>query len=90
MGIAAGELVVLDLRTHEVLGIRRGFAYGSRLVEPSHSSISWLVAKTCPHYDFAGRPGVSKDFDFEYWFIRKVLKPANLTKPEPYLDVKGN
>jgi hypothetical protein len=89
MGIAAEELIVLDFRSQEVLGVRRGFLLAAPDREPSLSGVLWGVS-ICPRYDFPGRPGVNKDFDFEYWFIRKVLKPINLTKPEPYLDVKGN
>jgi hypothetical protein len=90
MGIAGGELIVLDLQTHEVLGVRRGFVYASRMKEPSYSGIDWEFGAVCPRYNLEARGGRSKDGDFEYWFIRKVLKPVNLTRPEPYLDVKGN
>lgn len=89
MGIAGGELIVLDLADRSVLGVRRGFVYASRMKEPSYSGIDWEFGAVCPRYNLEARGGRSKDGDFEYWFIRKVLKPINLTRPEPYLDVKG-
>jgi hypothetical protein len=89
LGIAGGELIVFDLQTREVLAVRRGFLLAAIDEEPSPSGVLW-GAKICPSYNFPGQPGRSKAFDFEYWFIRKVLKPMNLTRPEPYLDVKGN
>ncbi len=89
MGIAGAELLVLDLHTDEVLGVRRGFVLAATDREPSMFGFGWF-AGICPRYSFPGQPGSNKGHDFEYWFIRKVLKPINLTKPEPYLDVKGN
>jgi len=89
-GIAGGELIVLDLKTQEVLGVRRGFVFAGREREPSLSGVNWFPGPFCPRYNFPGRPNYDKDVDFEYWFIRKVLAPINLSGPEPYLDVKGN
>lgn len=69
-GIAGGELIVLDLQTGEILGVRRGFArtgtYGR--------TTNWEFTPVCPRYEIRSR---SKDFDFSYWFIRKVLRPVN-------------
>jgi hypothetical protein len=69
-GIAGGELIVQDLQTGEVLGVRRGFArtgtFGGRT--------NWEFTPVCPRYEIRHR---SKDFDFSYWFIRKVLRPVD-------------
>ncbi len=74
LGIAGGELIVLDLKTNEVLGVRRGYlrtgGYRNTL-----TTVSWLTGQTCPTYGY--RNGRNKDFDFSYWFIGKVLKPIN-------------
>jgi len=86
LGIGGGELIVLDLLTGEVLALRRGFVHASH-VRNVATTIDWEFAQVCPKYGYRG--GRDKDHDFSYWFIRKVLKPINLTKPEPYLDISG-
>lgn len=90
LGIAGGELIVLDLRTQTVLGVRRGYFLGSRTVQPPHlTGTSWLTGTACPEYKFPGKPGYNRYSDFEYWFVREVLEPINLVRPEPYLDRWG-
>jgi len=74
LGIAGGELIVLDLQTTEVLGVRRGFIR-SGMVRNNLTGIWWLTGQTCPKYGY--RNGRNKDFDLSYWFIGKVLKPKN-------------
>ena len=74
LGIAGGELIVLDHETNEVLGIRRGYIR-SGMVRNNLTGIWWLTGQTCPVYGY--RNGRNKDFDFAYWFIGKVLKPKN-------------
>lgn len=69
-GIAGGELIVLDLDTKEVLGYRRGFA--RTFASLARRGVSWEFSPVCPRYEYRG--GRSKDFDFNYWFIGKVLK----------------
>ena len=75
MAVAGGELVVVDLETNEVLGLKRGFA----LAVTDHwgkgyspTGISWGVGGMCPS------PG-----DLPYMpntrFISKVLKPKNVS-----------
>jgi hypothetical protein len=71
--IAGGELIVLDLQTNEVLGIRRGFIISGN-VRNVKSGIQWEIGTVCPR--LTDRPGWPKDFDFTYWFVSKVLKPA--------------
>lgn len=72
LGIAGGELIVLDLQTNEVLGMRRGYIRSGQM--RSLTGIWWFTGKTCPEYNYRHR---SKDFDFSYWFIGKVLRPIN-------------
>jgi hypothetical protein len=69
-GIAGGELIVLDLQTDEILGVRRGFAWTGT----SGRKTNWEFTPVCPRYEIRDR---SKDFDFSYWFIRKVLRPVD-------------
>jgi hypothetical protein len=64
MGIAGGELIVLDLETNDVLGVRRGYAFYRG---------SWEVAPVCPKYGYAG--GFDKSFEFSTWFTAKVARP---------------
>jgi hypothetical protein len=74
LGIAGGELIVLDLNTYEVLGVRRGYIRTGGF-RNTLTNVSWLTGQTCPTYGY--RNGRNKDFDFSYWFIGKVLKPTN-------------
>ncbi|GHU47477.1 hypothetical protein AGMMS50289_22730 [Betaproteobacteria bacterium] len=67
-GIAGSELIVLDLQTNEILGVRRGFAL------TGFRRPNWEFTPVCPRYEIRHR---SKDFDFSYWFIRKVLRPVD-------------
>lgn len=72
LGIAGGELIILDLQTDEVLGVRRGFIRTGNV--KNLTGVWWLTGRTCPEYNYRHR---NKDFDFSYWFIGKVLKPKN-------------
>lgn len=71
LGIAGGELIVLDRKTKEVLGVRRGFIR-SGMIRNNLSGIWWLTGQVCPMYGY--RNGRNKDFDFTYWFVGKVLR----------------
>lgn len=73
LGIAGGELMVLDLETKDVLGARRGYIRSRNM--KNLTGIWWLTGQACPTYGYRG--GRNKDFDFSYWFIGKVLKPKN-------------
>jgi hypothetical protein len=64
MGIAGGELIVLDLETNEVLGVRRGYALYRG---------SWERTPLCPHYGYFG--GFDKASGFSAWFTMKVARP---------------
>lgn len=70
IGIAGGELIVLDLETKEVLGVRRGYIRSGGL--RNLTGIGWMTGKTCPTYNYRHR---DKDIDFTYWFLGKVLRP---------------
>lgn len=71
--IAGGELIVLDLQTKEVLGIRRGFIISGN-VRNVKSGIQWEIGAVCPAFRYNGV--FNKRDDFSYWFISKVLKPS--------------
>ena len=74
LGIAGGELIVVDLETYAVLGVRRGFMRTGGF-RNTLTNVSWLTGQTCPAYGY--RKGRNKDFDFSYWFIGKILKSKN-------------
>ncbi|MFO0773689.1 MAG: hypothetical protein U0172_03370 [Nitrospiraceae bacterium] len=73
LGIAGGELIVLDLENNEVLGVRRGFIR-SGAVPNNATGIWWMTGHACPRYASMG--GRRRDIDFAYWFVSQVLKPA--------------
>jgi len=66
LGIAGGEVIVLDLQTSEVLAVRRGYAASGGKTRETVSGIWWLSAAKCPQT----MPGVEPSF------IHKVLKPS--------------
>ncbi len=65
LGIAGGELIVLDTVSSEVLGVRRGFAFWRG---------SWASAPLCPRYGYYG--GFDKATAFTAWFTNKVARPV--------------
>jgi len=64
MGIAGGELIVLDLQTMEVMGVRRGYNVWNR---------GW-TGRMCPRYGYIG--GQDKATTFTAWFVAKVARPS--------------
>ena len=76
LGVAGGELAIVELKTGEILGLRRGFVLGQ--VDPK-GPVGWGSGNVCPEYAFM--PGIGsirkrhKDIDFTLWFINKVLIP---------------
>lgn len=69
LGIAGGELIVLDLQTNEILALRRGFLRSGEVLD-SPTGIFWLGAQACPP-----RPvWATKEF------LHKVLKPLREVK----------
>lgn len=63
LGIAGGELIVLDTHTDEVMGVRRGFAFFVG---------NWEAATLCPNYGYYG--GFDKATGFTSWFTTKVAR----------------
>lgn len=74
LSIAGGELIVVDLSTNEVLGIRRGFAR-TGFVRNSRSGVQWETAEVCPKLRQAPE-GWDKEPGFTRWFLEKVMRPA--------------
>jgi len=74
LGIAGGELIVVNLTTKEVVGVRRGYIR-SGSARNSLTGVWWLTGQVCPKFEV--RKNRPKDGDFSYWFISKVLKPTN-------------
>jgi hypothetical protein len=64
LGIAGGELIVLDLKTQEVVAVRRGFIRGGWM--KNMSGIWWLTGRTCTP------PGAKR----EHLLIKEILKPV--------------
>ncbi len=81
-GVAGGELAVVDLKTGEILGLRRGFVLGANT---AGGPVNWFSPNACPEY--ALMPGIgqirkrNKDVDFTSWFVTKVIVP-----PHQYYD----
>ena len=68
LGIVGGELIVIDLQTNEVLGIRRGFIRSGGV--RNLTRIWWLGGQVCP---------IKKALSSSQ-FIQKILKPTPTTK----------
>lgn len=68
LGIAGSELIVLNLQTSEVLGVKRGFKRTGGI--RNLTGVWWLTGQTCPK--LREKP--------DHWFIREVLKPAVISK----------
>ncbi|MBI1395848.1 MAG: hypothetical protein GC151_07695 [Betaproteobacteria bacterium] len=83
MGIAGGELAVVDLDTNEILGLRRGFILGVPL---SSGGVSWATGNACPDYMSIDGPGKrlkrNKYHNFGLWFLVKVARPSGRTYEE--------
>lgn len=79
LGIAGGELAVMDMQTGETLGLRRGFIYSAT---KGNKSTWWLAGAVCPELTDVRR---SKDPEFTYWFVKKVAKPI-----QSHLEHKGD
>jgi hypothetical protein len=63
LGIAGGELIVLDTQTNQVMGVRRGFAFYRD---------SWEFTPLCPRYGYFG--GFDKSTAFTAWFTVRVAR----------------
>jgi hypothetical protein len=71
LSIAGGELAVIDLRTNEILALRRGFARTGYMRNGTGNW--WMTAQKCEQtsIEVNGRKREKPDF----WFIYDVLKP---------------
>ncbi len=82
MGIAGGELIVIDLQTNEVMGVRRGYVIWNG---------GW-TGRVCPRYGYSG--GQDKTTFFSVWFLAKVARPAGWQEffagREKYRVIKDN
>lgn len=65
MGIAGGELILLDLSTYEILAVRRGYIRSGSV--KNLTGIWWLRGQVCP--------GSGKKP--EHLFVKTVLKPVS-------------
>ena len=76
MGIAGGELIVLDLETSKVLGVRRGYirtgSVRNNLTGVDNLSVRVKLVPT-----INTEVGAVETWIFAYWFIGKVVKPIN-------------
>lgn len=73
LGVAGGELMVVDLETGEILGLRRGFILARTSKDGRYS---WFSPNACPEYARQeGYRGRNKDVDSVLWFLTKVLEP---------------
>ena len=64
LGIAGGELILLDLETNGVLAVRRGYMRTGWM--KNRTGIWWLTGQVCPS------PGAKR----EHQFVKEVLKPT--------------
>jgi len=67
LGIGGGEILLLDLRTNEILAVKRGFAFNKVWTHRGTSikQTDWYGADVCPKWDAGG------DFNF----VQAVLIP---------------
>lgn len=79
LGVAGGELVVVDLETNEVLALKRGFSlavtknWGKGY---SPTGIAWNVGGVCPGTGKPPYPYMPVPYS-DTTFINRVLKPKN-------------
>lgn len=65
LGIAGGEVIILDLQTNEVLAVRRGYLRSGKTLD-TVGRIWWLGAQACPPRPVTARTQL----------LHKVLKPS--------------
>ena len=70
VGIAGGELIIVDVQSNEVLAVRRGFIRSGD-VRNKLTGVWWLGGHVCP----AGKKGRTDFSTFD--LIKKVLKPSS-------------
>jgi hypothetical protein len=72
VGIAGGELIILDVQSNEVLAVRRGFIRSGD-VRNNLTGVWWLGGHACP----SGKKGRTDFSTFD--LIKEVLKPSSQT-----------
>lgn len=72
LGIAGGELIILDVQSNEVMAVRRGFIWSGD-VRNNLTGVWWLGGHACPK----GVRGRTDFYTFD--FLRGVLKPAGFS-----------
>ena len=78
LGIAGGDLIVVELESGEILGYLRGFTR-SLITQRTLGGHNWRSAGACPLIE-SDRGRYGKDIDTPFWFLRKVMKPAPQSK----------
>lgn len=68
LGIAGGELIVMDLQSNEVLAMRRGFIRSGDV--RNLTGVWWLGGHVCPKYKHANA--------YTYEFVSKVIRPTSI------------
>lgn len=64
LGIAGGELIVLDVKTNEILAVRRGYMR-TGFVRNNLTGVWWMTGPSCPN----------RGTNLTFKFIQEVLKP---------------
>ena len=75
LGITGGEMMVVDLKTNEVLGLRRNYSR-SGYIKNNVTKFWWLTAASCPQITDTKYGKLRKKPNFD--FISSVLKPATI------------
>ena len=75
LGISGSDLIVVDLKSGELLGYKRGIARSVATVR-GPGGANWASTQNCPMVTVSTRIA-SKTHDFAYWFVQKVLKPTS-------------
>jgi hypothetical protein len=68
MGIAGGELIILDIETNEVVAVRRGYIRSGS--GKNITGIWWLAGQVCSEM-VAER---------EHLFVKQVLRPTSYSE----------
>lgn len=73
LGIAGGEIIVLDLMSNDVLAVRRGYMRSGD-VRNNLTGVWWVGGQACPVYKHANQ--------YTYEFLSRVIKPAPVAGSE--------
>ncbi|MBK8016910.1 MAG: hypothetical protein IPK20_09475 [Betaproteobacteria bacterium] len=82
LAVAGGELAVVDLKTNEIVGIRRGFVLAG---QSKDGTLWWDSPNACPEYSaiegIGKRLGRNRSLEFGLWFLTKVARPSGRPYP---------